>query len=359
MRLARYFAKYYLGAIGLTWFALVVLVVSAMLIEKAGHLSKQPEGAIMALKLALLNALPFGYQMLPLACFFALIIVGTIMARRGEWLAAQAGGVQNFGRWGGLALVALCCSGGAYVAGETILPLALHKVEHIQRHELKRVDPLTRFYERRNHWYKDGEYYLFLPSFDRAKRQFYAPAIYKANGIKLTEVFEGRLLEETSEGWFLRDAVVWSMDSPEVKSVEALKLDLSVSAENLMDVTGDPRQMSYAQIQRLIDDREKAGFDTAIHILEREQRIAYPLAALALFFLILPWALHPGLRRSMAVDLGVGVVVLSVLLSLSHLLRMLALGQKIPVVLGGWGLTLVCLVFMPVSYFLYRRRYLI
>ena len=359
MRLARYFAKYYLMAISLTWFALVVLVVAAMLIEKAGQLTKQPEAVTTALKLALLNALPFGYQMLPLACFFALIIVGTFMARRGEWLAAEAGGVKGMGRWGGLAFVTLCCSFGAYAAGETILPMALHKIEHIQRHELKRVDPLTRFYERRNHWYKDADHYLFLPTFDRKKKEFYEPVIYKADEGKLSEIYEGRILRESAEGWFLVDALVWSVNSPKVKQVERLQVHLNASAGNLMDVTGDPRQMTHSEIQRLIEDREKAGFDTAIHILEKEQRIGYPLAALALFFLMLPWALQPALRRSMAVNLGVGVVIISVLLSLSHFVRMLALGQKIPVALGGWGLTLVCLVFMPLSYFLYRRRYLV
>jgi hypothetical protein len=57
----------------------------------------------------------------------------------------------------------------------------------------------------------------------------------------------------------------------------------------------------------------------------------------------------------MAVTLGVGVVVIAVLLALTQVFRLLALGHEIPAPLGAWGVGLVALAFSPASFALYRR----
>jgi lipopolysaccharide export system permease protein len=334
---------------------LIVLVVAVNLVESVEDLSDAEAGASTALKLAFYSSIQNGYQVMPIACFMGVLVAGTLLSRRGETLAAQAAGVSSFRlAMSFLAVVVVASSCGA-ACGELLVPRAVAGVERVQREELKRRSALSRFYARRPQWFRQGDLLIHLSSIDRKSETVETPTVYRFVDDRISEVIEAESMRHDQHGWFLQRARVRTARSAEVVELDTLRLPLSVQPADLIDVTGDPRQMTSGEVRRLIERRRQVGFDTAQHQVELHSRIATPLSAIWMFLLVSPWALHPTRRRSMTRTLGAGVVIIALLLSVTQVFRLLALSHKIPVPLGAWGVGLVSLLALPLSLSAYKR----
>lgn len=355
MRLVRYFATTAAAATGLVLVTLAVLVAAVTLVESAGDFAKTEAGFMTALSLSAFGVVQHGYQVLPIACLLGALIAGTLLARRGEILGAQAGGVSSSKLALAFLLVPVVAAGAGAACGELLVPRAITGVERVQREELGRKSELGRFFDKRTQWYREGDLTLHLPAIDRAQNAFRMPEVFRVVDGYLSEVIDAEYLRHDEVGWWLEDATINRVDDGSVQQLPVVRLELSVEPEDLFDATGDPRQMTSAEIASLIVRRENAGLDATAHRIELHSRFSVPLSALWMFVLVAPWALHPERRRSMAVTLGVGVVVIAVLLALTQVFRLLALGHEIPAPLGAWGVGLFALAFSPASFALYRR----
>lgn len=355
MRLVRYFATYYVAMILLTLAALVVLVVAVSLVENLGILASNEEGGVTALGLAYFGAIEYAYQMLPVACFVGALVAGTQLARRGEVMAVQAAGCGPLYLGGPFLGVVLftACLGSA--CGEFVLPGAIAERARLQREEIKHVDPLTQFYTRRAQWFRERDLLLYLPAVDVHHATFSDPMVYKLNDGLISYVIDAKLLRHNHTGWWLDNAEKHAVDDPTIERSESMALDLRVTPTDLIDVTGNPREMRAADVAALIARRQHAGFDVTAHRLELASRFAFPLSAVGLVMTGVPWALDPNRRRSLSGILGGGVLVIAGQLALSHVFRLLALAHKISPALGAWGGPVACLVAVPMSYALYRR----
>ncbi len=355
MRLWRYFATIGLGATVLMLVALVVLVVAVTLVESAGDLSDAEAGASAALWLAFYAAIDGAYQVLPIACFLGALVGGAVLARRGELLAAQAAGMSTARVATAFAAVVIGVALLGASCGELLVPRAVAGAERVQREQLQHRSALSRFYNRRLHWFREGDLLLYLPAVERETGVFARPVVYRFVDGLIAEVLEAETLRRDAAGWRLDGVKVRSATSAETTGLALVRLPLSVSTVDLIDVTGDPRQLSGREVNALITRRERAGFDVTSHRIELHNRLAGPLSAIWMFLLVAPWAMHPDRRRSLAVTLGAGVVAIALLLSVTHLFRLLALSHKLPVPLGAWGAALVCVLALPLSALAYRR----
>ena len=355
MRLTAYFASIAALATGLMLAALVVLVVAVTLVESAGDLPTAPSGGDAAFWLALYSAIQYGYEVLPIATFMGTLVAGTTLAHRGEILAAQAAGVSTLRLAMAFFWVAVASATAGVACGEILVPRAVTGLVRVQRDELRHTSALTRFYDRRLTWFHEGDLLLYLPEVDATTQTFASPVVYRFENGLITEVTEAETLKHDSTGWHLEAAVVRRASDATATPLDLVRLDLHVQPEDLIDVTGDPRELSSGEIRELVTRREKAGFDATNHLIELNNRLSTPLSAIWMFLLVSPWALHPSRRRSMTVALGSGVIVIAVLLSTTQIFRLLALGHKIPVPLGAWGAGLFALMLLPLSFWGYRR----
>jgi len=355
VRLARYFATVTSAATLLVLFTLVILIVAVSLVESAGDLAEAESGATAALKLAGFNAVKYGFQLLPIACFMGALTAGTVLARRGEILAAQAGGVSSLRLVLVFLFVVVVAAGGGAACGELLVPGAVAEGERVQREELKVRSDLSKFYNRRHKWFREGDLLIFLTRVKRELRAVEKPVVYRFEAGLISEVIEAELLRHDGTGWLLEKARVRFAASARIVELDVLRLELTVSPSGLVDVTGDPRQMRATEVRALVERRQSAGFDTTAHRIELHNRYALPLSAIWMFLVVAPWALHPERHRSLAASLGGGVVIIAVLLGVTHMFRLLALGHKIPVPLGAWGAGLVTLAVVPLSIWLYQR----
>ena len=359
MRLDRYLSSLYAGAVLLSLSSLVMLVVAAQFLEGASNFNTVEGGAESALELSLLVGVEYGFQILPVAVFLGVLVAGTVLARRGELLAMQAGGMSTWRQALPMGLVVLGIVVAAVVGGDTVIPKALERAETIRLEKLRKPSALHRFFSRRAHWFKHDEWMLHLPLVDTQTGTFRSPTIYRVTGGEIREVMTAKVLEYQEKRWVLSDVEVYRPSDMEVERLATFELALAARPEDLRGVAGNPRHLSRSEIQLLVQRRERAGMDSTAHRLEVHQRVAQPCAALWMFLLALPWALMPDRRRSMAVVLGAGVVAVAVLLSCMHILRMLALSDQITPFWGAWGMGLLGLGVLPANQWLvdrYRSR---
>ncbi len=355
MRLFRYFATIATLVTALVLTTLVVLVVAVTLVESVGDLTAADTSSTAALWLALYSAVQYGYQVLPIACFVGALVAGTTLAHNGELLAAQAAGMSPLRLASSFFAVAVGAALLGGLAGETIVPKAIASLVRVQREDLQRTSALTRFYDRRSTWFRQGNLLLYLPEVDPDTLVFSHPVVYRFEDGLVAEVMEAQALRHDGRVWWLDRATIRKASDATALTLDLVQLELRVKPTDLVDITGDPRQLTAPDVAELARRRRKAGFDATAHTIELHNRFAMPLSGVWMFLLVAPWALHPARRRSLAQSLGAGVVVIAVLLSVTHTFRLLALGHKIPPALGAWGASLFALALLPLSFWLYHR----
>ena len=355
MKVQRYVAMTFGAAIALTLLGLVVVIVSAQAIETGLRFEVSESPALTALRLAGCRAVVFGFQMVPGACFLGALVAGTALARRGELLAIQAAGIPTRKIWYAYSAVALLACVLGWALGEWAVPDAVSALERIGREEVGRTDKVTQFFQRRPTWFHEGNLILYLPDVDTGTQIFSDPVIYRREEGLIAELIQGETLRYDRDQWVVSEARELTLDPPRDRRLEERAIPLGVDPRDLTDVAGDPRQMQWNAIRKMIKRRVGAHLDVTAHELELHNRLAFPLGCLVVVWLVAPWALHPERRRSLAVALGAGSAVIGVLFALTYTLRLLALGSKLPPALGAWGFVLVCGLSIGPSHFLYSR----
>jgi lipopolysaccharide export system permease protein len=351
-------ARAYLGAVCLTLAALVTLVVAVTLVENAGILASQDAGGRTALGLAVFSGLDYAYQVLPIACFVGLLAAGCTLAQQGELLAVQAMGYGRRRQLLPFAAVTLLLVAAGSGCVETVLPRSHAERSRLQREQIKHVDPLTQFFSRRNPWFRQGAWLLYLPELQsRTPVRFGHPTAYAMQDGHCVRSIVASALVYDAGVWCLLDAEQEGLQVAGRQRVATLPLDLAVLPDDLVESTGNPRELSTFALRSLIHRRERAGFDTAAHRVALYSRLGQPLATIGLVCLALPWALDPERRRALASSLGPGIVVIAVYLALSQLLGLLALAHRLPALLGACGAPVLVCAFAPLSAALFRRRH--
>jgi lipopolysaccharide export LptBFGC system permease protein LptF len=241
-------------------------------------------------------------------------------------------------------------------AGELLVPRAKARLDRLQQGDVTpRSQSLGRYYDRHTQWFRGGDLLLYLPSYDPATQSFVDVVGYRLSDGLVSAVIDAERLAYENGGWLLVGAREQRVATSELVEHERVPLALNVGLADLLEITGDPAVMSRRDVRELAARRRRAGFDAAAFEIELHNRIAYPLAALAMFLLAVPWSLNPNRRRSLAVNLGAGVVGVAVLLSLTYVFRLLALSHRLPPALGAWGIHAFCLALAPVSMLLAQR----
>jgi lipopolysaccharide export system permease protein len=356
VRLSLYFTRVYLGILLLMQLGLVIVVLATTLMDNAGIISRSEDSAAAALKMAFFGGVQFAYQVFPIACFLALLFCGTLLARSGELLAAQAAGISWMRVAAALLGVVSVVTLAGGVVGELVVPPFTARYDQLYYQQLGRgADSLTRFFVRQTEWFREGDLLLYLPSQERERESFNHVAAYHfADGL-IDSVTDAERLGFEDGAWWLSGARTHDIATSVTTTSARLALPLRVSPRDMMDLTGDPRVMSSGDVAALIDRRQRAGFDAVAYRVELHNRAAFPLSTLGLFALGVAWALNPSRRRSLAVNLGAGVVAVGVFLSLAQIFRLLALGRLIPAPLGAWAIDLACVLCLPLSVVALRR----
>ena len=99
-------------------------------------------------------------------------------------------------------------------------------------------------------------------------------------------------------------------------------------------------EMSYQELRRYIRDLQQSGFDVVRLRVQLEKKFAYPVIALVMAVLAVPFSLSAG-RRSTVTGVAVAVGIAVVYWTVSGLLEAMGNISQLPPVLAAWSPDLI------------------
>jgi LPS export ABC transporter permease LptG/LPS export ABC transporter permease LptF len=262
------------------------------------------------------------YTIAPLAVLIAVLVTFGVLNRNSEIIAMKATGISLYRLVIPIVSIAAILAVGLFLFDEYYLPQANRKQEEL-RSTIKGRPPQT-FLNPERQWIfgqpHPGEpdrifYYQF---FDRDRKEFANMSIFELDPVSFSvsrRIFASRVdWDADSNAWRFQNGWVRDFDGANQKSFREF------TYTSFAEINEDPsyfskeivpsQEMNFGQLDRYIRDLSQSGFDTMRLKVALWHKIAYPLIAIVMAMLAIPFALSMGRRGSLtgiAVAIGVAL----------------------------------------------------
>jgi lipopolysaccharide export system permease protein len=267
-----------------------------------------------AVALSYVYQLPlFIYYSFPIAALVATVFTIGNMTRHQEIAAAKAGGISFYRLIAPIVFLAVVLSGVAVALSE-LVPVATRL-----RAELLQQRP-TYAGMRTNFVYQTGEGQMLSARRLDTERNFMQQVVIERKANADRPGMHGSAQSATwspDTGWTLTQGFVRVLADDSTERAfgfdEMRLLDVSETPEEIMAEPKDVDQMRYAEVNRAIRTVQRAGGDVRALQVEREQKIALPMAVLVIVLFGAPLATSSkrgGAAYGIGISLGITIIYL-------------------------------------------------
>jgi LPS export ABC transporter permease LptG len=257
------------------------------------------------------------YAITPLAVLIAVLVTFGVLNRNSEIVAMKATGISLYRLVIPIVSIAAILAAGLFVFDDYYLPAANRRQEAL-RSTIKGRPPQTFLHPEEKWMFGEpgpGEpphifYYQF---FDRDDNAFANLSIFEFNpsSFALTRrIFASRVVwDDESESWRFINGWVRNINGNDPQSIEFKNTTFTeihedpgyFKKENLQS-----QEMNFQQLRAYIRDLRQSGFDTMRLRVALWHKLAYPLIAIIMAVLAIPFALSMGRRGSLT---GIAVAI--------------------------------------------------
>ena len=262
------------------------------------------------------------YQIAPLAVLIAALVTFGVLNRNSEIIAMKATGISLYRLVIPIVSIAAILSVSLFLFDQYYLPQANRRQEAL-RNTIKGRPPQTVLHPERNWIFgqpRSGEpgrifYYQF---FDPDHKEFANLSIFEfdPSTFQLTRrIFAARVYRDTdSSTWHFQSGWVRDMNGAEPTAFREF------SQTTFSEIHEDPgyftkenlqsQEMNFSQLDGYIRDLRQSGFDTMRLRVALWHKLAYPLIAIVMAVLAIPFALSMGRRGSLtAIAMAIAVAL--------------------------------------------------
>ncbi|WP_028456717.1 LPS export ABC transporter permease LptG [Chitinilyticum litopenaei] len=294
-----------------TLLVLLALFVFFDLIGELGNVGKGGYNLLAALWYVLLEAPAHIYELLPVAVLIGAVFALSALAGSSEIVVMRAAGVSlaQIARW--LALIGLVFAILTALVGEVLAPAASAEAN---RHRMQATKSVLGGSFRSGIWVKDGQQIVnvgaMLP--DLTLRDVRVLQIGK--NATLTSILDARTAEYQGEGKWLMKEVRMTTFLPDLGGVQQASLpsvigNSSISPDMLAVLMVKPNDMSVSALLRYVDHLDQNKQRTQRYDLALWSKIFYPLAAISMILIALPFALLQRRSRNVGVRIFLGILL--------------------------------------------------
>jgi LPS export ABC transporter permease LptG/LPS export ABC transporter permease LptF len=292
------------------------------------------------------------YKLAPLAVLIAVLVTFGVLNRNSEIIAMKATGISLYRLVVPIVAIAAILSVSLFMFDEFYLPQA-NKRQDALRNVIKGKPPQTVTHPEQNWIFgqpRPGEsgrifYYRF---FDPDRNEFGNISVFEfdpATFALTRRIFAAKAVWDNGTGagtgtWRFLNGWENDIQGDHTKSF------LAFTQTSFPEIHEDPgyfnkeslqaQQMNFGQLDRYIDDLRQSGFDTMKLRVALWQKLAYPLIAIVMAVLAIPFALSMGRRGSLtgiAVAIGVALTYFVV----DSLFGALGNVNYLPAALAAWS----------------------
>ena len=283
------------------------------------------------------------YQLVPLAALVATLVTLGVLAKNNEITAFKAAGISLYRLALPLFVAGVLMAGALFLLDDTYLPYANQKQDALRAQIKGR--PTQTYYQPTHQWiFGEHEKIYNYELFDADKNFFGGLNVFELD--PATFQLRRRILatraqwEPQLNTWVLETG--WVRDFANGKLTRYLPFQVT-SLEELSEPPSyfkrevrQSSQMNWHQLEQYIGDLQHAGFDTTRLSVQWHKKFAFPLIALFLIFLAVPFAFLVGTRGAvggLAVAVGIGIAYWA---AAALFEAMGSIGQ-LPPVLAAWA----------------------
>lgn len=252
-----------------------------------------------------LYKIPFlAHLLLPISLVLSAHISFALLGRGLQLRAIAAAGIGPLR----LAAPTMALAGIAAVAtvllAEFLVPPALEKTEELMVERFGLIDQNWRFY-RKHYWFQGEPNRLFRVDrvTEQGRRLRGATLFEMDSGFHVSRKTNVRRAVFRDGRWTGSGVQHRTFDGGRLVSLEIhreLPLDWPEGPGRFRNLRGRPKQKSLGQLAADIEALERRGLSADRYRIEYHNRFAYPLLALGLVLLVLPWLCAPSRKRTLA-----------------------------------------------------------
>ena len=288
------------------------------------------------------------YQITPLAVLIAVLVTFGLLNRNSEIIAMKASGISLYRMMIPILSIAAILSLCLFLFDQYYLPQANRKQEAL-RNIIKGKPPQTVLHPEQNWIFglqRPGEpdrifYYQF---FDPGRKEFANLSLFEFNPstFALTRrIFAARAVwNPDTDSWSFLNGWQRDIDGANVSDYrEFLKTSFAEIHESpgyFQKEIKKAQEMNFGQLESYIGDLSQSGFDTMRLRVELWHKLAYPLMAVVMAALAIPFALSMG-RRGSLTGIAVAIAVTLAYFVVDSLFGALGDVNYLPAALAAWS----------------------
>jgi LPS export ABC transporter permease LptG/LPS export ABC transporter permease LptF len=291
-------------------------------------------------------------DVIPFGMLIAVLIVLTALERQQELTALKGGGVSLFRLMAPVLLVAIAGGISMWLLSEHVVPRANRDKERLLD-VIEGKEPARSYRVTDRQWLlsrDDQTFYNFL-RYDGATKTLARLTVYRIDeNMRLRfHQFAHRARWEDGAwvadgGWFRQ---FFPDGSDEFRRIaRPLKIQVAEGPDYFGQEYSSPSEMSYSELEQYIDELVESGYQPSQLLVRLYQKISYPLSAVIMVWIAVPFALNRGGRRvttmqgvALALALGIGYSILVTVFS------KLGEAELLPPVAGAWAPVLLGALF--------------
>ena len=288
------------------------------------------------------------YQIAPLAVLIAALVVFGVLNRNSEIVAIKATGISLYRLVVPIVSIAVCLAIALFLFDQYYLPQANRRQEAL-RNVIKGRPPQTYLHPEQKWIFgqpRPGEparifYYEF---FDADAKEFANLSVFEfePSTFALTRrIFAARAIwDADTASWRFENGWVRDIQGATVTQYrEFLKTTFSEIHEPpdyFQKEDLESQEMNFGQLDHYIRDLRQSGFDTMRLRVALWQKLAYPLIAVVMAVLAIPFALSMG-RRSSLTGIAVAIGVAIAYRVLDNLFGAMGNVNYLPAAMAAWS----------------------
>jgi lipopolysaccharide export system permease protein len=292
----------------------------------------------------LLNVGPyFIYQITPLCLLLAVLVTFGLMQRQNEITAVKATGISIYRIVVPVLVAAAFFAGGLFLFDQFYLPHA-NKRQDALRNRIKGKPPQTYLRPDRKWIFGQNSNIYYYQFFDPDRDQFGSVSVFQFQPKTfriVRRIYATRAHWEPSlKGWVYEQG--WQRELRGEAIQDYHEFDVATFPEFNEQPTYFKKEvvqsmeMNYEELRGYIHDLQQSGFDVVRLKVQLHQKLAYPLMALVMAVLGVPFALSAGRRGALAgVAVAVGVAV--VYIALFRLFEAMGNLSQLPPGIAAWS----------------------
>jgi lipopolysaccharide export system permease protein len=290
-------------------------------------------------------------QMLPIATLISVIIMFSLLAKRNEFTAMKACGLDIFRVTQPIFVSAILLGMIFFLINELVVPYTSSESDKIWDLEVDKRNP-TQFIGMNQRWYKSSDAIYWMRHFDYANQSMESPTFYFFDpSFRLIKRIDGQRAVWRQGKWTVIRGIVQEI-APDggyrTEKFKTLLLPLEETPEIFLRSFGkeerSPKDMSFWRLKRYAKRVLMEGYDNTEYVVNMHMKIAYPFIILIMVFIGIPVSMKlEKTSTPFAVSLGVGLCFLYYVVLGSA--RSLGLSGILPPILSAWLANLVFLFF--------------